>query len=264
MDNLLCFEIGEHTLQVSTPSQRIAHWFATAFPAPLSPAMLRARVDLNVSVEDGYGRPFENFHVDISRTFDTIEYRRSDYLLRVDQSYTTATISVYDEIALKHAIMNLYSAFLVHTETGLLVHSSCVVDRGKAFLFSGYSGVGKSTVAWLSRPRPLLSNEATIVKIGDSEASAINSFPFRSEEGLFTGGQYPLEAIHLLHQSANVMRLPISPSAALLQLMDKVFFWPHDPAETAKVLSLTTRLVHQVRTYELHFQKNDSFWREIS
>ncbi|GMA61149.1 hypothetical protein [Alicyclobacillus fastidiosus] len=223
MDKVLCFEIGEHTIQVLTGSDRIASWFETAFRTPLSRPAVAERADLIVSVEEGYGRPFENFDVGISRTSDAIEYRRSDYLIRADQSYATATLSIYDEIALKHAIMNLYSAFLVQTESGLLVHSSCVVDGDKAFLFSGYSGVGKSTVALLSRPRRLLSNEATIVKICDGGAFAINSFPFRSEEGLFTDGQYPLEAIHLLHQSPNVVRLPLSPSAALLQLMDKVF-----------------------------------------
>ncbi len=74
----------------------------------------------------------------------------------------------FNEFALKHALMNLYSSFIVHHKWGLLIHSSCLKEGDKAFLFSGQSGAGKSTVVKLSHPRPILSDEATVVKITES------------------------------------------------------------------------------------------------
>ena len=51
--------------------------------------------------------------------------------------------------------MNLYSSFIAYHNWGLLIHSSCVVNKGEAHIFSGHSGAGKSTAAKLSHPRDL-------------------------------------------------------------------------------------------------------------
>jgi hypothetical protein len=47
-------------------------------------------------------------------------------------------------------------------------------------------------------------------------------------------------------------------------LLDKVFFWAHDAKETSKVLGMLREMVMAVPVYELHFQKNNTFWEKIS
>lgn len=123
---------------------------------------------------------FVDYNVESIENRNTIQYRRADYVIEVDREFKSATIQVYDELALKHAMMNLYSSFLVYHNWGLLIHSSCVIEKEKAHMFAGQSGAGKSTAAKLSFPRNLLSDEATLVKITPEKVTVFNS-PFRSE-----------------------------------------------------------------------------------
>lgn len=220
--------------------------------------------DICVELTDGYGIAFSNFKVDITKEKYRKIYRRADYYLEVDASYKNVKLAAYDEFAFKHAFMNLYSSYIVDRNWGLMIHSSCVLEDGEAHLFSGYSGAGKSTVAKLSFPRPLLSDEATLVKISKEYITILDS-PFRSElESRGNTKHFRLKSIQLLVQSPLNNRILIKKSDALTNLMDKVFFWTNDPEETKRILSLLLLLVKNVPVYELHFQKSNSFWELIS
>lgn len=221
-------------------------------------------IELDVIILDGYGMPFQDYHVQITYDTHKIRFRRSDYLIEASHDYTKATIHVHDELALKHALMNLYSSYIVYHNWGLLIHSSCVIENGKAHIFAGHSGAGKSTAARLSEPRALLSDEATIVKISENGITVFDS-PFRSELPS-TGYQQPtpLAGIQLLQQSEKNRLEKIRKPEALLSLMDKVFYWSHDPAETQRIMGLLRTLVEMVPVYELYFRKDPTFWELIS
>lgn len=220
--------------------------------------------NLILKINKGYGTPFQDYNVQITKDFNKIYFRRSDYLIEATHDYREATISVYDELALKHALMNLYSSFIVYHNWGLLIHSSCALENRKAHIFSGQSGAGKSTAAKLSAPRELLSDEATILKIDDGKVTVFDS-PFRSElQATGTNKTAPLASIQILHQALHNNRTNLKKSDALIQLLDKVFYWAHSPEETKQVIKLLNKLVETVPVYDLHFQKNNLFWELIS
>lgn len=258
--------IAEHLIKVNTSSVMAHDWVAASFRTVDESEVSDIFPHLTLQLDWGYGVPFVNFDVEIIEDEDRIAYHRADYRLKIDKWFHTAHLAAYDEFALKHAMMNLYSAYIVHHRWGLLVHSSCVVENGKAYLFSGYSGAGKSTVAKLSMPRPLLSDEATVVKLSSSgKAVSVFNSPFRSElEDRALGEEYPLHGIYFLRQSMQVASQPLKKGQGLLHLTDKVFYWGHDPQETSKVFQLCRKLVDSVPAYDLYFQKNDSFWEMIS
>jgi hypothetical protein len=220
--------------------------------------------DLVIIIRGGYGIPFVNYDVQIMKTRTTIRFSRADYEIFVDSSYNEAMLFVHDQLALKHALMNLYSSFIVNQNWGLLLHSSCAIEAGMAHLFAGHSGAGKSTAARLSEPRELLSDEATLVKISPEGIRVFNS-PFRSEiNPTRFEGSYRLDSVQLLHQAVENRRNLIKKSDALLNLFDKVFYWTHSNKETGQVMRMLSILVDQVPVYDLEFQKNPSFWELIS
>jgi hypothetical protein len=224
----------------------------------------RYKPDLTIKINAGFGVPFLNYEVEVSKNTERIIYRRADYLIEVDKEYKFATISVYDELALKHALTNLYSSFIAYHQWGLLIHSSCAIEDGKAHIFAGHSGAGKSTAAKLSYPRQLLSDEASLIKITPNGIKVFNS-PFRSELKADTFKEnIELASIQILYQALVNSRFRIGKSDALLHLMDKVFFWPHSQEEAKIIVKLIAMLVQQVPVYELHFQKNNTFWELIS
>jgi hypothetical protein len=221
-------------------------------------------IDMYIKIMGNYGASFSNYDMKIKLTSNEIIFQRNDYLIEVKADYSEAKIYVYNDFALKHAMMNLYSCYIVYKKWGLLLHSSCVIDHNKAHLFTGYSGAGKSTAAKLSNPRILLSDEASIIKIQGNEITVFDS-PFRSEtESHAKNLTVGIGSIQLLIQSNQNKRELLKKSDALMQLMDKVFYWAHNREDTKNILQLMQRLVKNTPVYELYFQKNESFWELIS
>jgi hypothetical protein len=261
MDGLLT-KVGDHFIHICCESKNLKNIFEKIFNAFICAG--DQLPDLVITIDDGYGVSFKEYEVEISKSNDQIFFRRADYLISVDFEYKTAAILVHDELALKHALMNLFSSFIVYHKWGLLIHSSCAIENGKAHIFAGQSGAGKSTAAKLSYPRYLLSDEATLVKITPEEVTIYNS-PFRSElEANPLNENVSLAGVHILYQALQNNRVKLEKSDALLQLLDKVFFWPQSQEEIKTILRLLTLLVKRVPVYVLHFQKNNSFWELIS
>lgn len=220
--------------------------------------------DMYLTIVNGYGDSFSDYNVEITKSKNSICYQRTDYRIEVNSEFNRATIMVYDDFALKHALLNLYSSFIVFHNWGLLMHSSCVLDHNKAHMFAGHSGAGKSTAARLSQPRELLSDEATIIKVENDSVTVYNS-PFRSDtETNEYVPESPLKSIQLLVQSRAIKRTRIKKSEAVIDLIGKVFYWKHDPEDTKKVLLLLTKLIVSVPVYELQFEKNNNFWELIT
>ncbi|MCM3573753.1 hypothetical protein M3172_11205 [Mesobacillus subterraneus] len=251
--------VGQHSISLIYNKEEICKWLTCNFYQSET-----NEPQIQIFLKDGYGTGFTDYQVEIQEVDGSITFQRADYLIESTADYTSATIHVHDELALKHALMNLYSSYIVYHNWGLLIHSSCAIENGKAHIFAGHSGAGKSTAARLSEPRPLLSDEATIVKISENGITVFDS-PFRSELPS-TGYQQPtpLAGIQLLQQSEkNSLEMMRKPEA-LLSLMDKVFYWSHDPAETQRIMGLLRALVEKVPVYELYFRKDPTFWELIS
>lgn len=258
--NTIHTNIGTHKIQISLNSGSFTNFIQRTYQINSD----QPNPDMELTIHQGYGTSFVDYQVEITKEPRKIRYRRADYLIEADSDYRRAIIHAHDDFALKHAMTNLYSAFIVYHQWGLLIHSSCVVESGKAHIFAGQSGAGKSTAARLSEPRQLLSDEATLVQITPTEVIVHNS-PFRSE--ITTCGdseKAPLISIQLLHQALQNHRIQIRKPDALIQLMDKVFYWAHDPEETKVILQLLRTLVDQVPVYELYFKKDNTFWELIS
>jgi len=231
----------------------------------LEPGPNHKEPDMKVEVYDFYGKPYDDGPVEMEDIGGEYVYTRSDYKLAAAPDYSSAKIYVHDDLALKHALINLYSAWLIHRREGLLIHSSCVVEHNRAWMFAGPSGAGKSTVADLSVPRPILSDEATLLLFEPDGSITVHDSPFRSEmEEACELPSSSLAGIHFLIQSQNVQRVGIRKGDALIKLIDKVFYWEHNKLETAKLIKLCKQAVEAVPAYDLYFQKNDTFWGVIS
>ncbi|MDQ0975386.1 hypothetical protein QFZ31_005264 [Neobacillus niacini] len=254
-------KIGDHFIHIICDSNKLAEMFNVNF---LTINNYNLKFDLSITIKEGYGVPFLDYKVDITKNNDQIVFRRADYLIEVDCEYKVATILVNNGLALKHALMNIYSSFIVYRNWGLLIHSSSAMEKDNVHVFAGQSGAGKSTVAKLSYPRVLLSDEATLVKISPNNVTVFNS-PFRSEiEADKLEREITLDSLNLLYQSHLNKRNSLTKSEAILRLMNKVFAWQHSQEETKNIMKLLTNLVNMVPVYELHFQKNNTFWELIS
>ena len=254
--------IGEHSIRIISDCMELMNMFNKNYTLHVDGT--DQQPDLTVLIQEGYGVPYVNDEVMIVTQANIITFTRADYMIEVDTEYKHAYMKVHNELALKHALMNVYSSMIVHHSWGLLIHSSCVEENGRAYIFAGHSGAGKSTAAQLSYPRELLSDEATIVKISSEEITIMNS-PFRSELATpYTQGCLPLSSIHMLYQAPQNNHTPLKKSDAYVQLIDKIFSWSDHDLAAKRILNLLNILVTKVPVYDLHFQKNNTFWELIS
>jgi hypothetical protein len=148
---------------------------------------------------------------------------------------------------------------------GILMHGSAVEDEGKAYLFLGGSGRGKSTLAnlWLKSNSGLVIHEDQVLVRMKPEGLFVSSLPFFNRPWLFrkkkylpqfTALEYPLAKAFLLkHAGKNYLRsfkaqeaLKLLLKHSLLPLWDKALF--------PKFYSLFLKLLEKVPLKELNFK----------
>ncbi|MBS2969636.1 hypothetical protein J9317_12755 [Metabacillus sp. KIGAM252] len=252
--------MGEHLFSIWIDESWIQEWINHS----LQPGIMEGSIPFQLELYGGYGQAFGGYEVrTLVEKNKHIIFDRGDYKIELDSNYQEGRMYVHDALALKHALMNLYSTVIVHDQWGLLLHASCVAHLKKAFLFTGQSGAGKSTAAALSAPRMVYADEAAIVKISENKVTVFPS-PFNSEaEPLIDEEALPLEAIELLHQSPVNQLVRLSTVEGLVQLINKTFYWEYDSLQTKKVLKLLNQLSLKIPINRLSFQKNNTFWELI-
>lgn len=256
------FIIGEHILRIFFGTANVKALFHLTFPTVLKSS--NREPTLNIYLNEGYGHPFTDYQITKQAVFGGCRYMRTDYVIEVADDYRSVKIDVHDSLAMKHAFMHVYSLHIVHDRWGLLIHSSCIAEKGNAHMFAGHSGAGKSTAAALSLPREIIADEAAVIRIRPDGVSVFHS-PFRSElQSMGAQEPFPLAGIHLLHQAKQHRRTRLTKAEGMLRLLDKVFYWNPSIDESRTIIHMLKEAVDLVPLYDLHFCKDPEFWELIS
>lgn len=139
---------------------------------------------------------------------------------------------------------------------GLLLHACGIDDNGKGYIFSGFSGAGKSTMArqWLRKRGVRLLNDDRVIVREMRRNFYIFGTPWHGEINKCDPGMVRLKTIFLIkHGSENKAR-PLSPSEAVTSLIARSFspLWDREGMERA--MEVIERLVRKVPCYELSFK----------
>jgi hypothetical protein len=232
------------------------------FLSPTIPAEMSAwRIEMNAAPalslpDDVVVRPDgapSRFHV-----------TRGDLAGTVDLGRRRGTVSLAgpNEFSIDSFLRIVYSLALVDAH-GLVVHAASLVRHGRAFLFCGRSGSGKTTIARLSPDATLLSDELSIVRIEDRRARCYGT-PFWGE--LARAGEAcaaSLHAIYFLHHASRHAVESVGPRHALERLLPNVVFFARDADLTARVLGIAADLVEVVPCFDLFFRPDAGFWEVI-
>lgn len=158
---------------------------------------------------------------------------------------------------------------IVHTlalapEGGVLMHAASVVRGGRALVFAGASGAGKTTLARLAPPGvAVLSDEVSYVR-REGPGYVAHGTPFAGE--LARGGENvsaPLEAIYLLRQGSAHRVDPVAPAEAARALLANVLFFAQDPALVRAVFDGVARLAEAVPVRRLTFRPDAGLWSVV-
>lgn len=145
-----------------------------------------------------------------------------------------------------------YYTALVHFN-GMMLHSSCVVYDGKAYLFSAPSGTGKSTHTqlWLKRfpGSYILNDDKPAIRITENGIYAYGT-PFSGKTDLNVNTGVPIGGICVIERS-EINKIETLPTdEALFSIMNQTVR-PSKEDEMDKMLDTLDKVVSNVPVYRL-------------
>jgi hypothetical protein len=166
------------------------------------------------------------------------------------------------------SVLRIIHTLMLAPTGGFLVHASSAVRNGKAFLFSGVSEAGKTTMARLAPPDvALLTDEASYVRKVDGRYFAYGT-PFAGEFG--EPGKNisaPIAALYLLKKASENRpgnRIDeIDPADAVRRLLRNILFFAHETESVRQVFASACSFVVAVPVYQLSFFPDQRVWELI-
>jgi len=189
-------------------------------------------------------------------------YVLDDASLRLDSSGAEFH-GVRHEYALDSLIRILLTMVLL-PQRGFLLHAATVVRDGRAYVFMGRSGAGKSTVASLSPAGTVLTDEISLLRFSDDCWQAYGT-PFWGE--FRAAGQnehYPIAGVYTLVQSTQDRVEGLTTKEMIRALLPCVLFFNSKVESNEDLLRLLLGFVEQVPCHLLHFRRNDGFWKVVA
>ncbi|MDE6615892.1 MAG: PqqD family protein, partial [Lachnospiraceae bacterium] len=158
-----------------------------------------------------------------------------------------------------HIFHALRFAFLITAQQHgmFVIHSASILYKGKAWLFSGCSGTGKSTHTALWNKiynTPVLNGDLNIISIKDN-LPVTYGLPWCGTSGIFTTESYPLGGIIFLRKAAvnNVVKLTSYDQA--LSIMQRLVSPSWDVTLLQKNLDFSENIIQKIPVYRLDCTK---------
>lgn len=135
---------------------------------------------------------------------------------------------------------------------GFVLHASFVCLNKKAILFSGPSGIGKSTQAdhWVREfGARILNGDRVIIRYTD-KGWMCYGLPVAGTSDIFINEGAPLACIILLKQGSDNIVSELKKTMKISMLYRQTALRPWNPWYTDRLLDLETRLVSQIPVFE--------------
>ena len=145
-------------------------------------------------------------HMDENPLFVFRSHGKTAGWMVCDRDYRNATVTMGElpKLAIDNAMMIAYALATAEMDT-LLFHASVVCRNGKAYMFLGPSGTGKSTHTrlWLKHIEGsrLLNDDNPVVRIEADGRAEVYGSPWSGKTPCYINEHYPLGAIVRLHQA---------------------------------------------------------------
>ena len=162
------------------------------------------------------------------------------------------------------AVLRIVHSLVLARQGGFLLHSASALRNGKAFLFAGVSGAGKTTISRLAPPdATLLTDEISYIRRHDAGYVAFGT-PFTGELAkLGENVSAPVAALYLLAQGPENRIDPVAPGEAARSLLANVLFFAEDEELVRAAFHSAFEFVSRVPVARLTFLPDARVWELI-
>jgi hypothetical protein len=255
----LTVEVGRVPIRLETASEPYADVLAQRFDGFLTDAtpQLEFEIELVDPVE-----PDPDDDLLVSRRGDAWTIRRSDCEAEFDVRSGRGRIRQPAHPYATDTVMRVVHSLLLAPAGGILVHASSAISGGRAFVFFGRSGAGKSTMVGMApNDVTVLSEEISYVR-REGDAYWACGTPFTGELNRRGDNvEAPLAGMLHLVQGADDRIEPLGPGDALRALLRCVLYFDGDPAGTQQAFAAACGVVDRVPMGQLVFRRHPDVWK---
>jgi len=190
--------------------------------------------------------------------------RRGDFYARWDARAGRGRIRQSRNPYAVDSVLRIVHTLILARQGGFLVHAASAIRGGRAFLFAGVSGAGKTTISRLAPPdAALLTDEISYVRRAGNAYEAWGT-PFAGELAKVGENQAaPLNTLFLLEKGPENRIEEIAEADAVRLLLRNILFFADDPELVSLVFRSACEFVEKVPVRRLIFVPDKSVWEMI-
>jgi hypothetical protein len=162
------------------------------------------------------------------------------------------------------SVLRIVHTLILAREHGFLLHAASAVRNGRAFLFSGVSGAGKTTISRMAPPDvTLLTDEISYLR-RDGDRYLACGTPFAGE--LARVGENcsaPVDTLFFLEKGPENRIASVDKAEAVRCLLRNILFFAEDAELVNLIFRSACEFVDRVPVQRLTFVRDDRVWSLI-
>jgi hypothetical protein len=266
--HVACVEIGGIPISLSTTDEVFFELLRRRYEDFLSTTPAEFALDFEI-IEP---RPASDDDVRVRREGEEWLLERGDFSARWDPRTGTGMVRQNANPYSLDSVLRILHSLILARRGGFLLHAASAICDGRAFLFSGVSGAGKTTMTRIATPNvTLLTDEISYVRpdaVRDARpgAASYRAFgtPFAGE--LAKAGENtsaPIAALFFLEKGPENRIDEMSSAEAVRRLMRNILFFAEDPNLVEELLATACAFVASLPIRRLTFYPDSQVWEQV-
>jgi hypothetical protein len=253
-------EIGGIPIALRTDDQHFLDLLRERYAGFLTASQSDLELDFDL-IKPG---PASDEDIRVRREGSNWLFERGDFQARWDPQTGQGRVRQTANPYALDSVLRILHSLVLSARGGFLLHAASGICDDRAFLFSGVSGAGKTTLTRLApSDATLLTDEISYVRPGAAGYSAYGT-PFSGE--LAKAGENtsaPIAALFFLEKGPENRVDELPPAEAVHRLMRNILFFAEDPELVENLLATACDFVEKVPVRCLTFYPDARVWDEI-
>lgn len=255
-------EVGGVPVRVHTSDGKFAKLLENRYTGFVGAAGRAAEFDFEIDLSAPSSDPEAD--VSVKREAHGWSFERGDFRAEWDPTARRGRIQQRPNPYSMDSVLRIVHTLVLAGQGGFLVHAASAVRNGKAFLFAGVSGAGKTTISRLAPPdAAVLTDEISYIR-PEGDGYRAYGTPFAGE--LARVGENvsaPLQTLFLLAQGPANKIEAVDKAVAARELLTNILFFAEDPQTVIPVFQSACDFVGRVAVKRLTFVPDSSVWEMI-